>query len=69
MAKVVVADDDPAGRRYVSELLTYGGHQVFAAGDGQEGLALVQRERPDLLFTDLLMPRLDGAGNWERPRG
>ena len=60
MAKIVVADDDPDGLRYVTNLLTSSGHQVFPAADGQAGLELVRRERPELAFTNLLMPRLDG---------
>ncbi|TAK02650.1 MAG: response regulator [Chloroflexota bacterium] len=60
MAKIVVVDDDPLGRRYVSDLLRSFRHVVHEASDGQEGLDLVMHERPDLVLTDLLMPRLDG---------
>lgn len=61
---VVVVDDDLAYRqmvRYllapVSDMLTV----IGEAADGEEALAIVLRERPDIVITDLVMPRLDGV--------
>jgi two-component system nitrogen regulation response regulator NtrX len=41
-------------------ILEYDGHEVMAAGSGQEALAVVERESPDLVFLDIKMPGLDG---------
>ncbi len=59
-ARILVVDDDPVFRVYFAELLTGMGHEVRAAGDGEEGLALLRQWSPDLLLLDLRMPRLDG---------
>ncbi len=59
-AKILVVDDDPDMRRLVSAILTENGHRVVEAADGEEGLALADREDPDLMILDILMPGLDG---------
>lgn len=56
----VVADDDPAVVWFLGELLQSAGVRVFEAHDGAEALKLCYREKPDLVVTDLLMPKLDG---------
>jgi two-component system, NarL family, response regulator DesR len=68
---VVVVDDVPDYREIVRFLLlglpdvvTF----VGEAADGEEGLAVVLRLRPDLVITDLVMPRLDGVGLTRRIR-
>jgi DNA-binding NarL/FixJ family response regulator len=68
---IVVADDDSDYRRFIRYLLASvpdGISVVGEAGDGEEALAVVLRERPDVLVTDLVMPRLDGAGLTRRVR-
>jgi two-component system chemotaxis response regulator CheB len=61
--RVVVADDSALMRRIVSNLLVRGGIDVVgAAKDGDEALALCERERPDAMTLDLTMPGLDGLG-------
>ncbi len=59
-ARVVLADDDPAVRQVVGELLRESGASVVEAGDGEAALAAVARQRPDLLILDLRMPKRDG---------
>ncbi|WP_006786987.1 response regulator [Thiorhodospira sibirica] len=61
MANIVVIDDDPLFCDLLSTMLGQDGHRVTAASDGEAGLALVQRNPPDLVITDILMPRLDGV--------
>ncbi len=59
--RVVVADDSALMRRMVTNLLTKGGVDVVgAAKDGDEALALCERERPDAMTLDLAMPGLGG---------
>jgi two-component system chemotaxis response regulator CheB len=61
--RVVVADDSPMMRRIVTSSLTKAGvHVVGSASNGDEALAICERERPDALMLDLTMPGLDGMG-------
>ena len=50
-------------------ILEYDGHEVLVAGAGQEGLTLVERETPDIVFLDIKMPGLDGLEVLSRLRG
>jgi DNA-binding NtrC family response regulator len=59
-ARIVLADDEAAARRSLGEILTEDGYAVRLAADGEEALRLVAEEGPDILLTDLKMPRLDG---------
>ena len=59
-ARVLVIDDEPAIRDTLRMILEYEGHEVVLAGSGQEGLALAEREPPDLVFLDIKMPGMDG---------
>jgi len=58
--KILVTDDDPEMRRVVSLVLESQGYDVTLAADGEEALARIDEQRPDLLILDLLMPRVDG---------
>ena len=60
MTKILVVDDDPDIRQVANIILTARGYQVVQAKDGEEGLAMLRQERPDLMILDLLMPRKDG---------
>ncbi|RZT42908.1 twitching motility two-component system response regulator PilG [Cupriavidus agavae] len=59
-AKVLVIDDSSTIRRTAEIFLTQAGFQVMLAEDGFEALAKVGDLRPDVIFCDILMPRLDG---------
>ncbi len=59
-AKVLVIDDSNTIRRSAEIFLRQGGHEVVLAEDGFDALAKVSDHRPDLIFCDILMPRLDG---------
>ena len=62
-ARVVVADDSAMMRAIVTNSLRLAGVEVVgAAADGDEALALCERERPDAMTLDLAMPGLDGIG-------
>jgi twitching motility two-component system response regulator PilG len=58
--KVLVIDDSNTIRKSAEIFLKQGGYQVSLAEDGFEALAKVNDEHPDLIFCDILMPRLDG---------
>ncbi|MDH4458591.1 MAG: response regulator [Nevskia sp.] len=58
--KVLVIDDSQTIRRSAETLLAAAGYTVVTAADGYEALAKVVDERPDLIFIDIMMPRLDG---------
>jgi two-component system, cell cycle sensor histidine kinase and response regulator CckA len=60
MATILIVDDLPANRELLVTLLRYQGHRLVEAANGQEGLAAVRAERPDLVITDVLMPVMDG---------
>ena len=59
-AKVLVIDDSNTIRRSAEIFLRQGGHEVVLAEDGFDALAKVNDTTPDLIFCDILMPRLDG---------
>jgi len=60
MANIVVVDDDPGLRGAIRKILERGGHTIREAEDGDKGVRLVEREAPDLVVTDLLMPKKEG---------
>jgi phosphoribosyl 1,2-cyclic phosphodiesterase/CheY-like chemotaxis protein len=58
--KVLIIDDDADYRQLMGEVLQMEGWRVLEAGDGEAGLELVSKERPDVVLCDLLMPRSNG---------
>ena len=58
--KVLVIDDSNTIRRSAEIFLKQGGHEVLLAEDGFEALSKVNDYEPDVIFCDILMPRLDG---------
>jgi twitching motility two-component system response regulator PilG len=58
--RVLVIDDSNTIRRSAEIFLRQGGHEVVLAEDGFDALAKVSDNVPDLIFCDILMPRLDG---------
>jgi signal transduction histidine kinase/CheY-like chemotaxis protein len=61
-SRVLAIDDDPASLDMIEAFLQPSGFEVLRADGGAEGLALAQREQPDLVICDLLMPHVDGFG-------
>ncbi|HEY7901545.1 MAG TPA: response regulator [Caulobacteraceae bacterium] len=66
--RILVADDNADLRDYVERLLRAKGYEVSVAIDGQAALEALEGGRPDLLITDVMMPRLDGFGLLARVR-
>ena len=60
MSKVVFCEDDPMIRKLVQTALRSTTHDVHIASNGKEGLALIEQVRPDVVFSDVAMPEMDG---------
>jgi pilus assembly protein CpaE len=59
-ARILIIDDDPTAVEATEDVLTVGGHQVFSADNGEDGLRLAEELQPDLIFLDVKMPGMDG---------
>jgi two-component system, cell cycle response regulator DivK len=60
IARILIIEDNPANLELAKYLLEAGGYTILTAMNGVEGLELAQRERPDLVVSDLQMPLMDG---------
>lgn len=60
MARILAVDDSAAMRQMVGITLTGAGHEVQQAADGREALAIAERQKFDLVITDVNMPVMDG---------
>jgi CheY-like chemotaxis protein len=67
-ALVLIVDDDEAVRRTLAQLVSSRGHRVLEASDGDEAWELLQTESPDVVISDLQMPRCDGRELCQRIR-
>jgi CheY-like chemotaxis protein len=59
--RILVIEDNPANLELMRYLLQSFGHTVLTADDGESGVAMVRKERPDLVLCDIQLPKLDGA--------
>ena len=67
-ARILVIDDEAEIRRSLRMILEYEGYEVAEAGSGPEGVALAEKEAPDLVFLDVKMPGMDGLEALQRIR-
>jgi CheY-like chemotaxis protein len=65
MPKILLVEDNEMNRDMLSRRLQRKGYEVLIATDGEQGVALAQSERPDLILMDMSLPVLDG---WEATR-
>ncbi len=60
MAKILVIDDERSIRNSMKDILSFEGHEVLLAENGMEGLASVKIDKPELVFCDIKMPKIEG---------
>ena len=60
MAKILLVEDDQSLREIYGIRLTAEGYEIVPAGDGEEALAAAVREKPDLIISDVMMPKISG---------
>ena len=58
--KILLIDDDNDVRRWYEGVFKESGFDVMVASDGLEGLNIAMKEKPDLIFTGIIMPKMDG---------
>ncbi len=68
MAKILVVDDSLSMQKMVSLTLKTAGHEVVEASDGQQALAIAQKEAVDLVLSDVNMPNMNGIELCEKIR-
>jgi DNA-binding response OmpR family regulator len=66
--RVLIVDDDPPSRKMTAFLLQEEGYIVLTAEDGQQALEMIDREQPDLVILDVMMPHVDGLEVCRRVR-
>lgn len=66
MAKILVIDDERSIRNSMKDILQYEGHDIILAENGMEGLVAVKSEKPDIVFCDIKMPKMEGIEVLER---
>ena len=62
MKKILLIEDNPEVRENTAEILSLANYEVIVAENGRIGVDLAQREKPDLIICDIMMPELDGYG-------
>lgn len=60
MPKILVVDDEPDVVRLVEFRLQREGFEILTSGDGRSALDLLEKEKPDLIILDIMMPLMDG---------
>lgn len=60
MTKILVIDDEEVIVKGITDFLSAQGFKIIKAGDGEEGLRVARKEKPDLILLDVMMPKLDG---------
>jgi CheY-like chemotaxis protein len=62
MKKILLIEDNTDVRENTAEILSLAQYNVITAKNGKEGVELAQKEKPDLIICDIMMPVLDGHG-------
>ena len=64
MTKVLLVEDDKSLREIYGVRLLAEGYDIVSAGDGEEALAMAIKERPQLIVSDVMMPKISGFDCW-----
>jgi len=62
VARVLLVDDEPEIRLLTTIIVKRAGHEVIEAHDGEEAMKILEKERPDIILLDVMMP---GASGWD----
>src|SRR5438132_14395755 len=65
-SRILIIDDAPANIQTLSTILKERGSDINIATDGRQGLELLERNRPDLILLDIMMPEMDGSESCRR---
>lgn len=66
--KVCIVEDEPLIQEMYKDKFEHDGFDVSTASDGEEGLGVIKKEKPDIILTDLMMPNQDGISMMKRLR-
>lgn len=69
MSKILIIEDEESLLEILAEKLKHDGYKVVIARDGEEGLARMKEEKPDLVLLDILMPKMSGMEVLETMHG
>lgn len=58
--KILIVDDSPTERHFLSDLLTKAGYDVIVSDNGEDAIVKARQQRPDLILMDVVMPGLNG---------
>ena len=67
--RVLIVEDQEDNRAILRDLLSSAGYELIEASNGEEGVALAERERPDLILMDIQLPVVDGYEATRRIKG
>jgi DNA-binding response OmpR family regulator len=59
-ARILIVDDDPSIRKFIGANLDARGYAVLTAENGEEGVRMAEREAPDMIILDIMMPEMNG---------
>jgi len=60
MSRILIIDDEPSVRRALRRILEKSGHEIEEASDGAAGVVACATSEPDLIITDIIMPKMNG---------
>lgn len=60
MAKIMIAEDSPTEQKLLCQLLESQGYQLITAANGEEAIAQIEQNKPDMLILDVIMPKKNG---------
>ncbi|MCX5828098.1 MAG: response regulator [Deltaproteobacteria bacterium] len=59
--RILIVEDNPLNRLLLKDVLEFHGYEIMEAGDGQAGVEMAKKYKPDLILMDLQMPVMDGV--------